>query len=67
MYVFFGASMSSVNRLWRTVARRSPAQRAALVSGIVGAGMMTSLFNRLMDPEEEEDDASFEGLGSLFG
>jgi len=56
LYVFFGASMTSMNRLWRTFARRSPAQRAALVSGIVGAGMITSLFNRLMDPEEEDDD-----------
>jgi hypothetical protein len=56
MYVFFGASMTSMNRLWTTFARRSPAQRAALVSGIVGAGMITSLFNRLMDPEEEDDD-----------
>lgn len=56
LYVFFGASMTSMNRLWRTIARRSPAERAALVGGIIGAGMITSLFNRLMDPEGEEDD-----------
>ena len=64
LYVFFGASVNSAHRLFTTIARRSPKERAALLGGIAGAALIVNLFNRLMDDDEDEEMPDYDTIST---
>ena len=56
LYVFFGAGMNSIDRMTRSILKRSPEDRAVLFGSMIGASIVVNLFNRMMDPEDEEEE-----------
>jgi len=64
LYVFFGASVNSMHRFYRTLSRRTPAQRAALIGGMASAALIVNLFNRLMDDDEDEEIPDYDTIST---
>jgi hypothetical protein len=65
LYVFFGASVNSMDRFYETFRKRSPKDRAKLVGGILGASFTIAMFNRLLDDDENEDEPDYDGISSF--
>jgi hypothetical protein len=64
LYVFFGASMNSIDRFFTTFSRRSPKERAKLIAGIAGAAFIINILNRLMDDDEDEEMPDYDTISS---
>ena len=64
LYVFFGASVNSMHRFYRTLSRRTPIQRAALIGGMASAALIVNLFNRLMDDDEDEEIPDYDTIST---
>lgn len=64
MFVFFGASMNSAHRFARTLGARSHKEKAALIGGIVAASFVVSIFNRLLDDDEDEEMPDYDTITS---
>ena len=62
-YVFFGAGMNSIDRMTRSLLKRSPEDRAVLFGSMIGASIVVNLFNRMMDSEDgEEEQADYDTI-----
>jgi hypothetical protein len=64
LFVFFGASMNSMHRMMSTFKKRSPAERKKLILTIAGASFGLSLFNRIMDDDEDEPIPDYDTISS---
>ena len=64
LYVFFGASVNSMHRFWTTFSRRSPKERAKIISGLAGAALILNLFNRLVDDDEDEEMPDYDTIST---
>ena len=64
LYVFFGASVNSMHRFYRTLSRRTRLQRAALIGGMASASLIVNLFNRLMDDDEDEEIPDYDTIST---
>ena len=64
MFVFFGASMNSAHRFARTLGARSTKEKIALIGGIVAASFVVSIFNRLLDDDEDEEMPDYDTITS---
>ena len=64
LYVFFGASMNSIDRFFTTFARRTPEERLKLIAAIAGGAFVLNLLNRLMDDDEEEEMPDYDTISS---
>jgi hypothetical protein len=63
VYVFFGAGMNSIDRMTRAILKRSPEDRAVLFGSMIGASIVVNLFNRMMDPaDDEEEQADYDTI-----
>ena len=56
LYVFFGAGMNSIDRMIRSLNSRSPKELSVLFGGIIGSAITVSLFNRMLDPQDDEEE-----------
>ena len=64
LYVFFGASVNSMHRFWRTLSRRTPEERLKLIGGLASAALIVNLFNRLVDDDEEEEVPDYDTIST---
>ena len=64
LYVFFGASMNSIDRFFTTFTRRTPRERAKLIGAIAGAAFILNILNRLMDDDEDEEMPDYDTISS---
>lgn len=64
LFVFFGASMNSMHRMMSTFKKRSPAERKKLILTIAGASFGLSIFNRIMDDDEDEPIPDYDTISS---
>lgn len=63
-FVFFGASMNSMDRMIQTFHKRGLKGSRNLIGGIVLASMLVNLFNRLIDDDEDEDEPGYDRISS---
>lgn len=54
LFMFFGANVNSAHRLIRSLKNRPEKEAATLIGGMISASMLVSLFNRLLDDDDEE-------------
>ncbi len=63
MFVFFGASMNSMDRMYKTLFKSgNSGQRKKLVGGIILASFMTALFNRIFNDDDEDDMPAYDTI-----
>ena len=62
MFVFFGASMNSLHRMFKTFAKRTPAEQRLLAGSIVTASFVMALFNRAFDDDEDEEKPDYDRI-----
>ena len=64
LFVFFGASMNSADRFYRTLKNRTPQERKMLIGGIIAASFGVAMFNRLFDDDDDEEMPDYDTINS---
>ena len=64
LFVFFGASMNSADRFFRTFKNRSPKEQKMLIGGIIAASFGVAMFNRLLDDDDDQEMPDLDTINS---
>jgi hypothetical protein len=63
-FVFFGASMNSIDRMMTMFQRRGYKRSRNLIAAVAAASFALNIFNRLMDDDEDEAEPGYDRIPS---